>query len=1641
MTLRLGIAWLLWLMGLGLQTHAQPFGNEWVVPEQSYLKIRLVQSGIYRLSATELQQAGLPANIDPTTLQLFRRGIEQAIWVQGEDDHRLDASDFVEFWGEPNDGQLDSLLYQPRRAQPHPYYSAFTDTASYFLTWRLDGQRGRRMLSYQEANSANLSAEPYHWAEDLRVGKVGYYHGLVYPQGLNNGAIYSHYDFGEGWTGPELNNTSPHTQAYTLNRYVREGPNPLAEWLLVGINATQHVVDFSAGQRPLGSVSFNFQANQRFVSALSPNDIAPNGSLQLTTLSKGTQTTQDLYAISYLRLRFPQRFGFGGGNTRFELLPNPSGKSFIEIPNVLASALLYDLSIPQAPVRVGFSLANGRLQAIIRQTQTPRHLLLTDTPLRPLSIQPYRFRILPSKATYLIVSDPSLRRGPIGDPVLAYASYRASAAGGRYDTLCVNVAELYDLFSYGDKHTLAIRRFADWMVQKAQAQFMFLIGQPFDPPLARFAPQFYRQDVVPTGGYPASDWLMTMGIAGQPSYVPGLAVGRLNTDSPQGVSNYLNKVKEHEAAPMAELWHKNVLHLSGGQNPGELIAFKQYLDDFAKTAEQGLLSAKVRSLAKRTDSPVEFLNVTDQINEGVGLITFFGHSGSNIADVDIGLVSNELLNYRNKGRYPTILMNGCDAGWIFGGRNSFGRDWLTTANKGAIMFLASTYLGFPGPLRNFSGELYKLLFDEPAFVAKPFGQIVAENIRRLVSAPGASFYENTLAQQFAIQGDPAVVVFPASKPDYALDKSSLFLQAFGSDAITATTDSFRLGIVVSNLGLRSPRPLRVLVQRILSDGTRLEAGQWSFAPVAYQDSLFVNIKNTGINGGGNNRFEVSLDPDNLIDELSEQNNQASLSVQISGFAASPLFPTQYGVLNTTDNGQPSVTLLAQVAPLYAGQAKNYLFELDTAATFGSPFRKSQLVRSDFLPSWKTPLLGKDSTVYFWRVRDADRPLTNDNLWAERTFTFIRSVNEGWSQSQIAHLTSTQQERVSIRPNGWQFDTTVVQIYARVLGNDVQRRAFQQNLILLNNSILVSGGNCGDNALYLVAFRRGSLQPYVVEPLPVCGSPPFVANTLSNDDILLQNALQRYLDGIAEGDFVLLTSAGSVSFDQWPTATRQQLARLGAKSAESLRSGMPYLLLGQKGATTAKVELLPHLQVANPKAETLVLDNLAFADRQTRGTISSPLIGPASSWAYATTRVDKQHLSQSDTLEVIGIRADGSQVVVLRSATHERLSLQSVSAGQYPYLRLRLRVNDPLLSQAPQLRRWLVAYTGVPEGLLNLASPDRPTYAVAPKDEGEAFALRFTFKNISARPFADSLLVRQILVNQRTGRQQVSTATLKRLLVGDSVQITVPIKTLGLAGNNTLSVYFNPQVQIEQYYNNNAIEIPFVVRPDRSNPRLEVSFDGIQISEGALVSANPKIRVRLQDENRFLIRQDTLGLDLFWKKPCSGCRLERIAYRNNTRLTHQILPNNTVEATFSPQNLPDGTYLFQAQGRDLSGNLAGVVPYSISFRVNNRAVVESLTVSPNPSASFYRFSFSIAGGAIPDGFNLRITDAMGRSVREFGHHNTTLRIGQNELFWDGTTQDGTALPSGMYFYQLQLSSQGQPLPLESGRYAGKLWLLK
>lgn len=1671
------VLFLLYLISVS-PAQAQTFGNEWINYSQTYYKIPVVEKGIYRIRVSDLTVAGFPvSSVNPQTLQLFHRGAEQAILVSGEQDGRMDENDYVEFYGKGNDGTQDSELYVPNNVQPHSYYNLYSDTTAYFLTWRNDNLPGKRMANFIQANVLNFPAEPYHREEILRVYTDQFSGGQIYPLGTNQETVLSQWDVGEGWTGPLFNKASNLDLTFNLDRRVNvSGVKPRLEMLLVGRNNKNHNVEIFAGAstaslRSLGSVDYQFFNKKLATLDLETTDIGSTGNLVVRVRANGyPDEPNDRNSVSYLRIVYPQTLDMAGVSGSvpqkyFYLAPNANNRSYLEISNPAANLRLYDITETGAVRTIGGNLNNGKYTAMVNLTSVPRTILAYTGFMNILPIQKVGFRqINPALHNYLIVSHKALMKpaGNFPDAVKAYAGYRASQAGGNYDTLVVDTDLLYNQFNYGEFSPLAIRHFANYMLRNGKPQFLFLIGRSWYPHFGRKNANRYLIDLVPTAGYPGSDILLTAGLNGGLPNVPAIATGRLNVPSgvvpnfpadnnfnqpdPREVINYLNKVIEHESQPM-QLWRKNILHLSGGKSPNELNIFRQYTDGFKNIAESTYLGGKVSTISKKTDNTVEFINVVEEVNKGLGVLTFFGHSGSGITDIDIGYVSNDLLGYNNRGKYPFILVNGCEAGDIFYGNPSFGSDWIKTPNKGAVLFMAHSHVGYSVPMKRYSDQFYATAFGDSSYIYKPLGIVQKESNRRYVGN-NLSEYDIANAQQFSLQGDPAIALFPANKPDYIIDQTRLFIQPFGNAPITAVTDSFRVGMIVANYGITDSRPLDITIRRTLNNGSTIQYDTLTFPSVAYQDTLYFTIRNRTASGslpGGNNRFDVKLDPSDLIAEMNENNNQASLDyfIPIQGVLA--LFPREYSIVNTQTNQLPSVNLIAQTAEGYGNggnPTRSFIFEIDTTHTYNSPGKRTQTLNGDFLVNWNTTLLGAgsthDSTVYYWRVRFADRPEGQDNGWAEKSFIYIANSPEGWSQSRFPQFSksSTVQMQRNEETKRWEYEEILTRISVQTAGNS-DANAYLQTRLLLNDFPVLSAGKCGTNALVGVAFRQSSALPYSVNDNLLCNnSVPYVANFMYDSNILNANdQLNKYLDQVPTGDFVLLFTLGTVSFNNWTPALRQRLIELGATASEiaKLQTGYPYIILGKKGGApgSALLEVLPTFQGNSPDPATQILQlTYQLKGRYTNGTITSTPIGPASEWGSVFRKVIKDNAASSWALDVIGVSAQGAETVLESTVPSDNFSLAGIDAQQYPYLKLRLRNENPFNQTPPQLHRWQVIYQGVPEGLINPALVSRTEYSIPDKQEGESFGVNVAFQNISTRSFVDSLTLRYTLLNKDTRQQVVRELKVKQLAPGDTVKVTIPIQTMGKAGDNVLTAFYNPRLLPEEYYENNVLEIPFKVKKDRTNPILDVTFDGVRIMNGDIVSPSPLISVSLKDENRFLIRKDTVGLELFLKKPGQNGTFEKINFNNpEIRYFQAQEGKNDFRIEYHPRNLGDGIYSLRVQGGDVSGNISGVEPYQINFEVITESKITHFYPYPNPFSSKTRFVFTLTGAEIPDQIKIQIMTVTGRVVREITQNELgPIHVGHNisEFAWDGTDEFGDKLANGVYLYRVIVRSNGQEI---------------
>ena len=343
------------------------------------------------------------------------------------------------------------------------------------------------------------------------------------------------------------------------------------------------------------------------------------------------------------------------------------------------------------------------------------------------------------------------------------------------------------------------------------------------------------------------------------------------------------------------------------------------------------------------------------------------------------------------------------------------------------------------------------------------------------------------------------------------------------------------------------------------------------------------------------------------------------------------------------------------------------------------------------------------------------------------------------------------------------------------------------------------------------------------------------------------------------------------------------------------------------------------------------------------------------------------------------------------------------------------------------------YQPVPEGAL------APSITYRSKDTlelGESLDFAIGFKNISETAYADSIKVSLVVFDRNNVATIIPMPKLKKLGPGDTTTVRTVIDTKALGGSNTLYLYVNPNMdQPEQYLSNNFLYKNFFIKGDSYNPLMDVTFDGVHILNGDIVSARPKIMIKLKDESKFLALDDTSLATVFVRYPGNNGSLKRFAFGTDTlRFIPADLINGRNEASieFSPAFLQDSDgdfYELIVRAKDKSGNPAGNTEYKVRFQVYTKPMISNMFNYPNPFTTSTAFVFTITGSEVPQNLRIQIMTVTGKIVKDITKAELSdIHIGRNitDYKWDGTDQYGQKLANGIYLYRVITNLNGNSL---------------
>ena len=1684
------------LLITGLLARSQGYNNEWINYNNTYYKLKIGATGLYRITQPILASIGI-GNTAAEQFQLWRNGRQVPLYTSVQLGP-LGSTGFIEFWGEMNDGKPDSMLYKFSTYQLSNKWSLETDTAAFFLTVNPAGGNARLSPALNSLPTV-IPVEPYFIHTE----------GVYYKDKINPGYaavvgeyVYSSvYDQGEGWTTTDLFPANPATgAAATLLNFNVGNLLPFtgvgAPAPVLKINAVGNALNPRKLEAKVNSVTVVDQTMDYFdfVKLQVPiaSSLISTGSVGIEIRNKCTTSPNDRMVVATTELSYPRLFNFANKD-RFEFsLPASATGNYLEISafnhNGL-SPVLYDFTNGK---RYVCDITNPLLVKVLLQPSTTERklLLISQQPSVPVAITNLQQRnfvnySLPAnRGDYLIISHPALMNGAAGNnPVDEYKNYRNSVAGGSFNTKIYLIDELVDQFSYGiKKNPASIRNFVRWARNKYSTPILnvLLIGKGLNYQQYRTFESYADVEklaFIPTFGYPASDNLLTSDLG--TDEIPRVPIGRISAINAAEVSTYLAKVIQYEQAqslssPLIKdkAWLKNVAHVIGASDGSLGTILTSAMDNYTRIISDTLYGANVNTFSKVSAAPVEQASserLQNLFEEGLGVMTYFGHSSASTLEFNLDNPDQ----YNSAGKYPVTIVMGCNAGNFynynplrFSAKETLSEKFVLAEQRGSIAFIASTHFGIVHYLDILNTRTYTAA--SVSHYGKSLGQLLIESITQVYNLTTQNdYYARFHCEQTTIHGDPALRLDGSTtKPDYVIEDQ---LVKISPTLISVAESQFKVSAKMMNIGKAIDKKIVVELKRTYPNLTTEVIRRDTIRGIRYIDSLSYTLDIIPTRDKGLNKITICVDADNAVNESYESNNCVTKDVFIYEDEARPVYPYTYAIVN-----KPDIKLVASTANPFSTM-KQYVMEMDTTEFFNSSSKISRTINStggvlEFTPG----VVLVDSTVYYWRV--APVPSGGQPVWNKSSFIFLSPTGPnasdlGYNQSHFFQQTKSTYDRIRLdtASHTLKYGTVTNNLFIRQGTWITSGATNEASLSVAVNGIPSIRLCCWFSSIVVNVFDPISFRPWrnqLLQPGISAGPASQIglglyesaANKCRDDeeryftfeyrytDTAGRRKIMNFLNNVIPNGYYIVVRNFSLNpafgfpeafVSTWKADTAlygsgkslyHTLRNNGFSGIDSFYRTRPFAFVYKKNDPSfVPKSVVGEGMFDNP---TLTVDCNTI---DTIGFVTSPVFGPAKAWKQLKWRGVADPIGDLVSLDVIGVRANGTEAILFNNITRaqQTFDVSAVNAGTYPYIKLRMRTADSINYTPYQLRYWRLTYTPVPEGAI---APNIYTNLKDSMEVGEPFDFKVAFKNISEVPF-DSLKIKMVITDRNNVPRIIPIPRKRKLLVNDTLQLGASINSATIPGINTLFIEVNPDNdQLEQHHFNNFAYRSIYVKPDSLNPLLDVTFDRMHILNRDIVSSKPDILIKLKDEARWLILDDTALLTIKVRYPNGSIR--RFYFNNDTvRFTPAgQAPNtdNTASINFKPYFRLDGEYELIVTGKDKSNNAAGSrnsIEYRVLFEVINKPMISNMLNYPNPFTTSTAFVFTVTGSEVPQNIKIEIMTITGKIVREITKDELgPLNIGRNitEFKWDGTDQFGEKLANGIYLYRVVTNLNGKSL---------------
>ena len=667
---------------------------------QPAVKIAVRQAGVYRIAQPELVAAGLDPKADPRLLQLYADGQELPMSIAGAKEGRFDSSGAIEFYGIGLD-------------------TASTDARTY---WLVVGASPGKRIGQVNAGSSQIAAGMFSNTVE-RKDRTTYF------ASLRNGDR-------ENFFGPVVA-AGPVDQSLTLQHLASTSSGQASlEVALQGVTTVPHRVRIDVNGASAGELSFEGQVQGVTRFAL-PQPLLKEGEnvLRLTSLAGPS----DVSLVDFIRITYWHVFTADNNSLRF----TAAGKQVVTIDGFTNSQVrMFDVTDPNAIQEVLGTVRKGSSGFGITITvpgsgQRTMLAMTSDQERRAASVianRPSSWRVPSQAADFVIVT-----RAEFANAIEPLRSLRQSQG---LNTVVVDIEDVYDEFSYGNRSPQALKDFlfyaeTNWSLAP---RFVLLAGDSSYDPKNYLGLGDY--DLVPTRlidtrlmETASDDWFAEF----DGESAPTLSIGRLPVRSAIEAASVVAKIIGYDQSKAPE----GVLLVSDTNDGYDFGVMSDQLRAFVPA------STNVEEINRgQGDAATVKNSLLKALSRGPRVVNYAGHGA---ADQWRGglLTSADAAALANKQSLSLFVSMTCLNGFFQDPAIESLAEVLVKSKGGAIAAWASSGMTEPRGQAEIDQQIFKLMFESMSIKGQP------RTIGEATSRAKTGVTDGDVRRTWILFGDPA----------------------------------------------------------------------------------------------------------------------------------------------------------------------------------------------------------------------------------------------------------------------------------------------------------------------------------------------------------------------------------------------------------------------------------------------------------------------------------------------------------------------------------------------------------------------------------------------------------------------------------------------------------------------------------------------------------------------------------------------------------------------------------------------------------------------------------------------------------------------------------------------------------------------